>query len=245
MANDPVAAMFERMKARAAARAAAEAEKAKAETIQEPQPEQEVKPEPEVKPEVAVEATVQSNPFIVAPSQTLLSSGAESDVPEYTGDTMPGNATSLSDLDTTAIEPKDTPEKTENLRAAELDARSKLKSTDELRALCDSIDERIGERTELHGPDLVTLRSQLSRIMITLKSQPEFAPVLIDKDIRNVMRIVRAIRAEALAIREIKAIKKVDRQVKGAAKKKDLNESRLAKAFDSIAGMDFNFGPKP
>ncbi len=133
-------------------------------------------------------------------------------------------------------EPQDRPVfKNEVSAAAKLTKAMILTEADKVREVCDNFDSQIRNISSLAGPDLAVLRNQVQTIMITLKEHPEFDSVLIADDIKNVFRWIRATRAEALALRDIKVEKKVTREVKKTTTTKKIGTAdSFADAFNAI-----------
>jgi hypothetical protein len=108
--------------------------------------------------------------------------------------------------------------------------------------VCDQIDKLIGDEAgaALEGPSLITVRNYVQTLMVTLKTRPEFDSVIIDKDVRNIMKFIRATREEALALREVKTTKKAVREAKKetATKKTSAKALGFEDAFKSVM-----FGP--
>lgn len=153
-----------------------------------------------------------------------------------TGELQVSNKQELSHLNVEAagLEPQDsTPVRQDLVKAATLNKRIALESGKDVRGLCDEIDSMIGNFDNLLvGPSLIQLRGYVMTLMVTLKQNPEFDSVMIDKDVRNVMRVIRSIREEALASRSIKEVKREVKKAKasaGSAKK-----SILSNAFAQV-----------
>lgn len=120
----------------------------------------------------------------------------------------------LAGIDTTSLTPATQP-KTQ--LASKVEARTEqliLESGKSVRELCDQVDHVMAEDKQLSMADYATIRGYVMQLMITLKSRPEFESLLIDKDVRNVMRFLRATREEAMALRDVKTEKKATRGVK-------------------------------
>jgi hypothetical protein len=138
----------------------------------------------------------------------------------------------LARIDTEKMEPQTDRKPNLLVKANELNRKLTLDSTSSVRALCDQIDELIPKQagSALEGPPLIHIRNYVQTLMVTLKQRPEFAEAIIDNDIRNVIKFIRATRQEALALREVKTVKK---EVKAAKKASGASEAKKAAAFDS------------
>ncbi len=192
-----------------------------------------------VRPQVQAPET---NPFLVPAEQTL------------TGDSRPVESTAGSnknadgvpqmssiqelaayDPSSDGLVEQDTPQRADLVKAALLNRRLAMESANDVRNLCDSIDTMIeGFGDKLAGPPLIQVRGYVQSLMVTLKSHPEFDSVLIDKDVRNVMRFIRAVRGEALASREIKEVKREIKTIKAKAKSAGPSSSLLENAFSQL-----------
>lgn len=155
---------------------------------------------------------------------------------------QPYDREELAMIDTENMEPTAPNQKvpTINVRAANLAKASALTSGESVRDLCDRLDAMIGERAapDLQGPSLFEIRNYVQTLMITLKSRPEFDSVIIDKDVRNVMKFIRATRQEAIELRDVKVVKKATRAVK-----KETVASK-AKGFESAFNSIMFGAPK-
>lgn len=165
----------------------------------------------------------------------IASTAKELDSPAATA-LQPYDREELAMIDTENMEPTPVNQRVPNLnvRAANLAKASVLQSGESVRELCDRLDNMIGDKAapDLQGPNLFEIRNYVQTLMITLKSRPEFDSVVIDKDVRNVMKFIRATRQEALELREVKTVKKATRAVK-----KEVTSSKtkgFEKAFQSI-----------
>lgn len=197
---------------------------------------------PEPAPVIAsVPAKVEPNPFLVVDNNQLLTSdsGEASERSEpaeqhLSSETVLYSAEQLARVNTDGdeLEPKDRHEKTELVKAAEMAKDLVLKDSSSVRHLCDAIDTLIESHDRLVGPSLITLRGYVQTLMVTLKARPEFDEIIIDKDVRNVMRFIRTVRETALATRETKMVKKAVRETKKA--KSAPVESAFANAFSQV-----------
>jgi hypothetical protein len=127
---------------------------------------------------------------------------------------VPSGMGELASIDTESMDPITKRETNLNAQATQFGKRMVLDSEGSVRALCDRIDQMIQGNANLVGPALIDLRGYVQTLMVTLKSRPEFDSVVIDTDVRNVMRFIRATREEALGLREIKTVKKAVRSAK-------------------------------
>lgn len=183
---------------------------------------------------------IESNPFLVRNNDQLLAPVTESVADDsVTEKQLPLDATLHSseqlariNTDTDEFEPKDSHEKTELVKAAEMAKDLVLKDSSSVRNLCDKIDELIESHDQLVGPSLITLRGYVQTLMVTLKTRPEFDEIIIDKDVRNVMKFIRSVRETALATREVKITKKAVRETKAA--KNAPTQAAFAAAFKSV-----------
>lgn len=141
----------------------------------------------------------------------------------------------LANVNTDLLVPNDgRPSPNIAVKAANRTQALALTTGEEVRALCDRVDELIESNDQLAGPPLFELRNHVQRLMVTLKERPEFDGIVLDKDIRNVMKFIRATREEALQLREIKTEKKSVRAVKKESTTK-ANKGMEA-AFAAILG---------
>lgn len=185
---------------------------------------------------VAIETSVvpASNPFVFYDNDGEASERSEQAEPQLKGEPALYSAEQLAriDTDTEELEPKARQGKADLVKAAELAKDMVLKDSSSVRQLCDEIDTLIESHDQLVGPGLVTLRGYVQTLMVTLKARPEFDEIIIDKDVRNVMRFIRTVREQALATREVKVIKKAVRETK---KKGDTKlESAFSNAFANM-----------
>ncbi len=166
----------------------------------------------------------------------------EADKPESNGDLQPYDMQELAMVDTENMEPTNPIRRVPNLnvKAANMAKSLTLESPASVRELCDKLDAMIGERAapDLQGPQLIDIRNYVQTLMVTLKSRPEFDSVIIDKDVRNVMKFIRATRQEALELRDVKTEKKATRSAK-----KEVTSSR-AKGFESAFNAIMFGAPK-
>lgn len=196
----------------------------------------------------------QPNPFLTPASQSLTRD--EPAVEGIVEETVAAGAAfiageqvhvveQLARMDTSDLEPKESNgprEPNEMLAARKMDAKLVLDETNSVRALCDKIDVMLESNPNLAGPPLFELRNHVQTLMITLKQRPEFDSVLIAKDVRNVMKFIRAARNQALELREVKSAKKVVRTAKKDGIALALGDSNaLASAINAALG---SFGKK-
>lgn len=190
-------------------------------------------------------------PVTTPPSQLLLGAAiaAPKELPTAGSEStalQPYDREELAMVNTENMEPTAPNQKvpTLNVRAQNLAKASVLTAPESVRELCDRLDAMIGDKAapDLQGPSLIEIRNYVQTLMITLKSRPEFDSVIIDKDVRNVMKFIRATRQEALELRDIKTVKKATRSVKkeSTAKKAKGFES----AFNAIMFGAPKFGDK-
>lgn len=140
----------------------------------------------------------------------------------------------LASLDTESMEPQKEREQNLMVQAKQFGQRLVLDNENSVRGLCDTIDQMIEGNDALVGPALIQTRNYVQQLMITLKSRPEFDSVLIDKDVRNVMKFIRATRLETLEMRELKTEKKA---VRAANKeKKKISSKGFEAAFHKMMG---------
>ena len=162
-------------------------------------------------------------------SQTQLLSDSGPSPDAAIGDVV-NSLEELAHIDTTNMEPKQAMTPSLTLKAQQKAAALILESGEEVKELCDRVDKLLESSPQLVGPPLIHVRGYVRQLMVTLKEKPEFDNILIDKDTRNIMRVARAIREEALALREVKTEKKVKRESNKEAKA----EAKLANV--SFAG---------
>jgi len=162
-------------------------------------------------------------------SQTQLLSDSGPSPDAAIGDVV-NSQEELAHIDTTNMEPKQAMTPSLTLKAQQKAAALILESGEEVKELCDRVDKLLESSPQLVGPPLIHVRGYVRQLMVTLKEKPEFDNILIDKDTRNIMRVARAIREEALALREVKTEKKVKRESNKEAKA----EAKLANV--SFAG---------
>ena len=129
-------------------------------------------------------------------------------------------------------------------RAESMLAREKkfvLKSPDELRVMLDLIDSRFQSDERLGAFELAPIRNYIQAVMTTLRHFPEFETIVLDADVRNIIRFAietftnssQAVGSKALN----EATKKSIRAPKAAAK-----AEQLAIAEAVLAKMLGNFG---
>jgi hypothetical protein len=180
--------------------------------------------------------------FMTPQAQQLLTAGG----PTAGGQTEPLESESkydmvtndlreLASINTESLEPQDERESNLNVEAKKFGQRLVLSEEGSVRQLCDRIDSLIEGNDALAGPALIETRNYVQQLMITLKSRPEFDSVLIDKDVRNVMKFIRATRHETLELREIKTVKKATRAANKEKKQSSL--SGMEAAFNKIMGL--------
>lgn len=193
-----------------------------------------------------------SLPELTPQAQRLLGSAPVEPAPSMSYDefanamqeVVPSDTQELASINTDSMEPTEGKRETNlNMKAKAFGNKLQLESADSVRALCDRIDAMIGDTVEgasaaLQGPNLITIRNHVQSLMVTLKSRPEFDSVMIAKDVRNVMKFIRATREETLELREIKTTKKAVR-----AAKKEVTSGK-AKGFDD-AFKSVMFGSFP
>lgn len=192
-------------------------------------------------PPVTDEAAMPTNPL----SQLL--GGAEVPVTEAqmvfadTDKIQADSVYELAAINTESLEPVKVPENA-IARATHMRERMmKLKTHESVRALCDDMDAHIVANPLLKGPILSVLRAHVAALMVTLKQNPEFDSVMIDKDVHNIMTFVQATREEATMLRDVKTDKKTKRVVTKEVKK--ITESAFSNAFAAV--MNAQMGRKP
>lgn len=151
----------------------------------------------------------------------------EGEVP--VAETVPEPIDSEFDTTSLAVVEKATTRQERSIR--ELDLEAMLQGPTGVREVLDEIDALMGEDGRLEGLYLDQTRKYIKRLMVTLKEHEEFASVLIDKDVHNIMRFVRNVRGEALSLKAVKAEKKATREVK--------KETRQGKLSSKLSGFDF------
>lgn len=186
--------------------------------------------------------------FLTPSAQQLLASSAgaeasESSVNPPTHDDQTehvGGVGELARIDTSDMSPQDKVEYNKVAKDAKQEAeRLLLDSPDAVRRICDAADALIESNPDLVGPPLFELRNYVERLMVTLKQRPEFDSVIIDKDVRNIMKFIRATRGEALLLREVKTVKKATK-----AAKKETKGIQLDAMQDAFASIMNNMGVK-
>jgi len=180
------------------------------------------------------------NPFLKLLNVPVLQPTQDTSQTQLLGDSGPSPDAAIGDvvnsqeelahIDTTNMEPKQAMTPSLTLKAQQKAAALILESGEEVKELCDRVDKLLESSPQLVGPPLIHVRGYVRQLMVTLKEKPEFDNILIDKDTRNIMRVARAIREEALALREVKTEKKVKRESNKEAKA----EAKLANV--SFAG---------
>jgi len=194
-----------------------------------------------VKPKVVTPEPVKNLPVALNPLTTLMK---PSDFPEpqhVSHVIASGTVHELANLDTDSLEPHKRPEQPLNAKANDRTKQLTLSSGRSVREVCDNVDKILESDPQLRGPNLMYVRSYVSALMVTLKIHPEFDEVLIDGDVHNIMKFVRATREEALSLRDVK----VEKKAKKASNKAN---SITTKAFGDSDKFDelFNktiFGP--
>lgn len=190
-----------------------------------------------------------SQPVLTPQAQRLLGGPVEqldSPLPtvDYNEQTIASDAQELARINTESMEPVQERQSNLNVEAARLGKKMQLDSIDSVRSLCDALDARLEAigGAALEGPALSDTRNYVQSLMVTLKTRPEFAEVVIAKDIRNVMKFIRATRQEALELRELKLVKKSTRAANAEKKAKGKpSQSAFAKAFSNVMGIpDFS-----
>ncbi len=202
-------------------------------------------PIPPVKTEVVTPAKVEILPPVAPtaistaknPFASLMAAPTAESIAADKALTQPRNQlnqlSELAAMNTESLEPNTgKPETNINVKAAVRSASLMLESPEEVRQLCDRVDQMIESNEALSGPPLIELRGYVQRLMITLKERPEFDSIVIDKDIRNVMRFIRATREETLALREVKTERKAKREANKAVKV--IKDSPMKDAFNAI-----------
>jgi len=132
-------------------------------------------------------------------------------------------------------------------RADAIASKSKaftITEAEDVQSVCDALDSMIGGDNRLTGFDLAQVRNYVQMLMVTLKVNPEFGSILLDRDVRNVIRFARQQYLEAVAVNGIAETKKATRSVKSGstAAKKAIEASKLAKANEILADMFSGFG---
>lgn len=111
----------------------------------------------------------------------------------------------------------------------------------DFQVLLRNLDQLVGEQTGIGQLQLDIVRKYVSEIMVTLKENPEFEPILVDKDVHNVMVFVQSSMNLATADFVQKKQKKDTSAAKKAAKTGG-NMTFSMIAFESEGpkgGMDF------
>jgi hypothetical protein len=192
-----------------------------------PTPKEEAEPKVESKPA----STSTSTSTATATANPLTSLLAAQPEPESNdNDDKPVESIhELARLNTESFEPQQTRVQALPAVAAARAKKLVLDSKEDVRALCDRVDAMIESNEQLAGPRLGELRMYVQQLSVTLKERPEFDGVIIDKDIRNIIKFIRATREETLLLRDIKIEKKTTRAAK---KEKQLTlDKNFAAAF--------------
>jgi len=157
-----------------------------------------------------------SLPQVTPQAQQLLGAGVGETTQSESTDLVPYDTHELANINTESMEPVEKRETNLNVKAKQFGQKLQLESTQSVRELCDTLDAMMESENAatLQGPKLIDIRNYVQTLMITLKARPEFDSVIIDKDVRNVMKFIRATREEALALREVKVVKKATRSAK-------------------------------
>lgn len=198
---------------------------------------------------------VESNPFLVPASQQLLAEQREEVRERFSADAIERRSHAgelhsvdqLAELDPEAegfvAETQKVYHAPENVKAARLTDAMVLDSPDSVRALCDEMDRLLTELSDsggkIIGPPLFQLRNYVQQLMVTLLKRPEFDSVVIDTDIRNVFKFIRATREQTLKEREIKTEKSAVRKIKTASTNK--RKESMAAAFAALQAGQFKF----
>ena len=207
-------------------------------------PKQDLTTETKSPTDISQSANEKKTEMVLTPAAQLLL-GANNAVPDpaaatTSGQLIPSGTQELGAIDTTDMEEKTQREPNINVRAAAAGKLMQLDSAETVRGVLDQLDNLIEKHAaaDLQGPPLIESRNYVQSIMVTLKTRPEFESVMIAKDVRNVMKFIRATRQEALELRELKTEKKAVR-----AANKERKESKQTKGFDQafnkIMGLDF------
>ena len=164
----------------------------------------------------------------------LLSGGNSIDLSDST-DLIAAGTTASIDMDTSKLEAK-APSKASSLvrDANRREQRMVIPNAEQVRKVCDALDETIGDAAESETFDLPLIRDYVARLMVTLKSNPEFMEVIIDSDVRNIIKFIRMTRYEAIEKRDSAGVKREKKVVKSKATGKALAAaSKLLAKLDS------------
>lgn len=160
--------------------------------------------------------------------------------PEFTESTIGSDLQEIARMNTDSIEPTMERPTNLNVEAARLGQTFLLDSAESVRGVCDALDAKLQSVADssLSGPHLFDVRNYVQSIMVTLKARPEFDEVIIDSDVRNIMKFVRAIREDALATREVKGERKATRAAKAETTKR--LDQKLEAAFGAALSLDLS-----
>lgn len=195
------------------------------------------KPTPTPAPVASTAVSTAKNPFL-----TLTAAPADQ-AHAHEIELTPNKVHSVEELghiNTQEMEAQHQRESNLNVKAEQRTAKLVLASGEEVKSVCDKLDSIIGNNPNLVGPPLIEARGYVQRLMVTLKERPEFDSFVIDKDVRNIMRFIRSTREESLAMREVKTVKKVQRQVK--KEQTGIKDKAVKDAFNMVLGTGLNFG---
>lgn len=125
-------------------------------------------------------------------------------------------------------------------RADALVAKSEkyiLPEAADVRALADSLDASIAADADIPIGTLHQIRDHVRTIMTTLRAHPEFSTILLDADVRNIVRFARAAYINANEVTLLTASVKQDRAVKRESKASKPAKAGAIKPSD-LAAMD-------
>lgn len=154
------------------------------------------------------------------------------------GTPVPTSTSSLAAFNTDALDPVEKVLTRDELSIKQLDAEAMLTGPAGVRELLDEVDRLVTSDEKMpSGLHLPFLRDYVRQLMITLKEHSEYESIFLDKDIHNVMKVVRALRREAMEVLETRKVKRATREAK-ASSPGSARASKIKKATSSIELSD-------
>jgi hypothetical protein len=138
----------------------------------------------------------------------------------------------LASLNSDSIEEKLKPS---SIAEKQIDAVMKetlLSGPEDIRATMDEVDSLMASDVGISTIALGVIRNKIESVMISLRDNPEWDSILLDNDVRNMVRFLRSIKGEAQLVLEEKSQKKAVAASKRAGVAKGKAGRVIGSGFD-------------
>jgi hypothetical protein len=114
-------------------------------------------------------------------------------------------------LNTDGIDARNNPASLAETQIAQIKGEMLLSGPANIRVALDEVDSLMTKDVGINTITLGVIRNKIESVMVSLRDNPEWDSIMLDKDVHNVIRFLRSVRGEAQLEREQKVAKKAVR----------------------------------